>query len=234
MTLNEALSDDVRIRRLWKELQEEDRILDLGYRTKNNCVIGTKGGIHGHNNVVFQAAIWSQLESYPSGTFLDLGSGGGEIVIRFARKGWQSYGIDFCFNCYQVAQEEIARCEEEGHIPQGKAKIAWGNFFPPEFPVFQSQDRTEDSFRKDIANHLRDNHPSGNPYSRLGIALAEIDVWYHYQVERRENILRLFAEYAKSGAELFFISSFRDTFTVPANLTLEDSFEGVLFRYKKS
>ncbi len=73
---------------------------------------------------------------------------------------------------------------------------------------------------------------SSNPYAELGIGLHEIDLFYHYQVERRDNILRLFAQYGRVGAHLLFVRSVFDTATTPSNIDEIAQWNG-LYLYRK-
>lgn len=190
--------------------------------------IGSKCGIHGSNS--FNFAMLRLLFSYNApGTFLDLGSGIGESVIYAAHHGWQSYGIEFCRNAYLAAKQNIAAAEAAGYIPQGIARIALGNFFPSGFQVNDPCPEDEDLFRVDLEKHYR---VQGDPYEELGITLADVDLCYHFQVQRRETMLQLFSEQGKRGGKLLFTQSMRNASPIPSNLEVIASI-GAVTLYEK-
>lgn len=179
-------------------------------------IIAGKGGLHGGASDPL-GALRLLMQHYPKGVLLDFGSGAGEAVIYGAHHGWQSYGIEFCNNAYGLSIRNIQSAEEAGYITQGLAKIVHGNFFPNDFQVRRHDDREEDGFREPIEKHTRECE-AGNPYIDLGVGLDQVDLFFHYQVERRDNILRLVSERAKSGAKLLFRATISDSFEVPQNL----------------
>lgn len=191
--------------------------------------VGGMTGIHGSVSYSVHAMLRMVLRQLSSGNFLDLGFGDGSVVIDSAREGWRAYGIDFCRNCYTFANENILAAEREGYIAQETTRLALGNFFPQWFVRETGQG---DGFRDQI-----NAHPaiSGNPYEILGIKLHEIDVFYHYQVERADNILHLFSEYAKAGARLFFVRTLSDTVKPLKGIAIESSLDylGVIVYQKK-
>ncbi len=81
-------------------------------------LLGSKTGLHGGSNSVFEASLRWLLEYLPRGTFLDLGCGAATPVMYAAHHGWKAYGIDFCGNCYQASRENIQMAEEAGYIPR--------------------------------------------------------------------------------------------------------------------
>ncbi|MFC1648813.1 hypothetical protein ACFL1B_05125 [Nanoarchaeota archaeon] len=121
--------------------------------------------------------------------------------------------------------------EETDFIQPGKARIAQGNFFPTDFQVKRHDVEKEDKYRSQIEEHLRD-YKAGDPYRDLGLSLDQVDLFYHYQVERKDNILRLISERAKPGAKLLFTASMRDTCEVPENLE-EITSEERFYLYEK-
>ncbi len=131
--------------------------------------------------------------------FLDLGSGTGLPVIYAARDGWQSYGIEFNRGAYEFSIENIKRAEELGMIKQGTARIAHGNFFPEGF--YRPRKKSlYDKFRKYLDFH--EAHKTGDPYAELNLRVEDVDLFYHYQVELKDPLLRLVEERGKPGAIL--------------------------------
>lgn len=184
--------------------------------------IGLKGGVHGASSWSY-ASLRYLLDYFPSGVCLDLGSGSGEAVIYGAHHGWRSYGIEFCRNAHGLSIRNISSAERAGYIKPGLAKIAHGNFFPDDFQVTRLDDHEEDAFHEELERHREScgsQNPHSTPYNTLGITLDEIDLFYHFQVERSDNILRLISERGKPGTKLFFASSFSDTFKVPDNIEI--------------
>ena len=152
------------------------------------------GGIHGSSKYFERALLRCILQDLPRGTFLDLGSSGGLVVIEAARENWAAYGIDLCQRCCSFARECICEAEQVGYIPKDRAIIIEGNFFPPHFQVIRSRG-DDDPFEDPIVKHQRAS-TSDDPYARRRIALANINLFFHYQVERMDNIIRFFAQEA--------------------------------------
>ncbi len=198
---------------------------------RNEEWIGLFFGLHGGSYAYSRGVLRRVSRDLPPGNFLDLGSGAGTIVIEMASESWNSYGIDFCHNCYELGNENIKLVEKEKYIKKKSAKIAHGNFFPKEF-VLSRTDKKEDSFREDIETHLH-TCQNKNPYQKLHLKIKEIDLFYHYQVERKDNILRLFAQQAKPEARLFFVKSFDDAYTLPPNIEKESELDSTFFLYRK-
>lgn len=212
----------------WADIKREDLPILRG-QIVNGEWISTRGGIHGCQSFAL-AGLRSLSAHYKAGTFLDLGSGGGEGVIFAAKHGLRAYGIDFCPNANELAERNIRSAESANYITRDLARIALGNFFPQDFKVERATEG-EDEFREEIDAHQRECCTS-NPYQALGITLKKIDLFYHYQVERRSNILRLVADRAQVGARLLFCASMGDTFEVPVNVR-ETKINGFLTLYEK-
>ncbi len=201
--------------------------------------LGFFGGLHGGSRWHLNATLCMLFDrselyspSYDKPVFLDLGSGTGVQVIYAAHFEWQAYGIDFSRVCYDAAQQNIQSAERAGFIPEKGASIALGDFFPPDFDCLgrwkdsavttldrvvslASFDRrlNRSGFSRCFQREIQDHNLEAagcDPYKKLGIDLAEVDLFYHYQVERCDRILKLFAERAKVGAWLLFARSLPD------------------------
>ena len=113
--------------------------------------------------------------------------------------------------------------ENIGFVPKDSIKIAHGNFFPKYFEIkrvdnIYSGNNYEDLYGQFLEEKLKDCH-TNNPYSELNICLNKVDLFYHFQVERHENLLRFFLENAKPGAILGINRTMlREKYSVPRNL----------------
>ena len=162
--------------------------------------------------------------------FLDLGCGDGNVVIYAAHHGWQAYGIDFDEQCYDLASKAISEATSISFIQEGTAKVAFCNFFPSNFEVSRFDDDTQDAFRECIDLHFISAPPLEVSATELELHLDQVDLFYHYQIERQDNLLRLFSEYAKLGAYLLIAQTMVDeTFAIPKNVFLESEFGKALF-----
>ncbi|MFA6462051.1 MAG: hypothetical protein WCV90_07345 [Candidatus Woesearchaeota archaeon] len=193
----------------------------------NGGMIWSKSGIHGKTYAWFRACLYCLADHLVTEkpleetSFLDLGSSIGNILWNAANIGFKTYGIDMDQECYEASGDIVEMAEKKGIIPTGRTKIAWGNFFPKEFKVKTSV--RHDGFRDRINEHLL-QLPDQDPYVTLGITPPEVDLFYHFQVERLDNILRFFAEYAHSGARLMFVHSEKDSPRLPKGVRMMESF----------
>jgi len=192
--------------------------------------IGLKSGVHGSLRYSF-ASLRHLLNVLPNGIFLDLGSGSGVSVIYGAHHGWHSYGIDFCKNAVDFSLKNIKSAEQAEYINPGLVRIVHGSFFPNDFRVERLDDKDQDLFHDALETH-RQACTATKPYDHLGISLDQVDLFYHYQVERKDNLLRLISEYAKPGAKFLFNATNYDAFELPGNIELIAS-KGALFLYGK-
>ncbi len=210
---------DSRVQYFWQDCLARKPFEVCGER--EGVIIGGKC-FHG-GNAALSGILRYLFEALPKGVFLDLGSGSGENVIYAAQQGWRSFGIELSSPAYDFSLDNITLAESAGYIPAGLARIARGSFFPADFQVSRSALAGQDEFRKRL-EALYDGAPCSDPYKELGIDLEEVDLFYHFQVERKDNIARLFSERARRGAKLLLVSTFRDTFSLPENLVLVDAF----------
>ncbi|MFT4297981.1 MAG: hypothetical protein ACMXX5_02205 [Candidatus Woesearchaeota archaeon] len=145
--------------------------------------------------------------------FVDLGSGVGNVVIYAAHHGWKSYGIEFHKECWKASLLNIEIATESEYIKKQDASTKYGNIFPLEMEIQEfPEDKLEDDFREKLQTF------SDAPKDIEIPEYKNADVFYHYQVERRQNILDLFSEYAKNGAILIFVSTRDDSFAIPNNV----------------
>jgi len=133
------------------------------------------------------------LDELNKGIFLDLGSGEGKIVHLARAHAWKAYGIEL--------NKDI--CSKEKNI-------CHGSFFPDNFEV------------KRIENNISED-PFHDKFAKVSfktpIDYDKVDLFYHFQVERQDNILRLFSKYAKSCAHLLFNQTIMgENYSVPTNV----------------
>src|SRR3989338_82560 len=205
--------------------------------------IGVKCGVHGSCNAafvgilsyVYERLIQNDDYKYRRPTLLDLGSGLGQLVFYAERMGFEPYGIELCDTCYKISQENLSLAEHLGLITPNKVKLARGSFFPNGFSLERRLKEDGDEFRNLLSRHHSECISSINPYQELGKEPTDFDVFFHYQVESRKNILRFFADYARVGAILFFIKTMNDYFTPqdqPKNIIILDKEEEVTLYQK--
>lgn len=160
--------------------------------------------------------------------FLDLGSGIGNILIYASHQGWKAIGIEFSKECCNASKENIKKAEQEGYIPKNSIQITHSNFFPKEFKIKKlPKSKKEDDFREDLDNCEKKSLRKIKPEF-----FKDIDLFYHYQVERRENILTLFSEYAKEKAILVYVATKKDSFKLPKNIIELDNYRE-MYIYQK-
>lgn len=142
------------------------------------------------------------------------------MAIYAAHHGFKSYGIDFNALCIEYANRNIVTAESLGMIPRNSLRVALGNFFSSDIALEERLGgESVDAFR--LENRRLSSAVQGkNPYGELGLRLGEVDVFYHYQVELRQNLLRLVAEHAKVGAWFVITTTMTDTFEIPSTIRL--------------
>ncbi len=195
--------------------------------------IGMKWGIHGGSSNVYLASLRILFRDRPKGKFLDFGFGAGQPVIYAAHDGWESYGIDYSSECLTVVQGHLKRSVEAGFIEDGSVKLARGNFFPSDFrreniDDFVAFSEARDEFEKDC--------PKNDPYEELGMALEEVDLFYHHQVQPMQHMLDLFAQYAKGGAEFVLTKTVKEDthWEVPDQIELLEKAPGPIYLFRKN
>ena len=170
----------------------------------------------------------------PSAEFpilVDLGTGSGKMLIYGAKHGWKCFGVEGDKECVERAQKDIKDAEDANFIEAGLALVAEGDFFPTNLRVSRVPDnRSEDPFFGFLNagyDHSKNSSPDAplGVWESMGLDIAEADLWYHFQVERHENLLRFFKLHAKSGAYLVINQTMTlDTFDCPDNVEKLASF----------
>jgi len=151
--------------------------------------------------------------------FLDMGHKTALFPIYASRHGWLGYGIELCIDWYAVSKYNVTEAVNSGMVIDGSVRVANGSFFPSRFRVRRPRDTNIDVYRHSIEVHTGVNR---NAYSELGITPKDIDLWYHFQVETFDNIIRFFAKYAKSGSFLLFnVTNLRERHKLPRKVHLE-------------
>ena len=69
-----------------------------------------------------------------------------------------------------------------------------------------------------FGEYCRDVPRNTGCYEQLGLSPDEVDVFYHYQVERTDNLLRFLAEYGKDGAFLLLTRSMPEKYKLPLGI----------------
>jgi len=158
--------------------------------------------------------------------FLDLGSGTANLPIYASHHNCESISIEFSKECFTAAKENIEKSKSYQKAP---IHHYHANFFPNEFKAAIqtfSNDAKEDDFRSLLNKHEKTK--SVEPE-----VLQKATIWYHYQVERKQNILNLFKTYAPIGALLIMNGTRDDTFTLPKDVEVVDVEHEILI-FKKN
>jgi SAM-dependent methyltransferase len=204
----------------------------------NSCLYDSKGNPLGQYGTTHSTTLFTHLALMRylfdlknifsnNPIFLDLGSGVGNVVIYAAHHDWDSYGIEISKNCYEASLINVQMAEESGFIKKNSAKLQYGNMFSLELNIEEFPgDKDEDDFRQDL------NKFSDAPRGVVCVDLDKVDLFYHFQVERRQNILDLFSMYAKKDSLLVFVATRNDSFELPKNVILVDN-ELDMYVYKK-
>jgi len=162
--------------------------------------------------------------------FLDLGSGVGNILIYASHQGWKAIGIEFSKECCNASKENIKKAEQSGYIQRNNIEIIHSNFFPKKFKIKKlPKNKKEDDFREDLDKCEKKCSKKIKPEF-----FKEIDLFYHYQVERRQNILNFFSEYAKEKAILVYVATKKDNFKLPENIIEMGNYLGMHIYQKSS
>lgn len=167
----------------------------------NRCVFDCKDAITTGNDVPI---------------FADLGCGLGLVSIFAAHHGWKSYGIDINPECVHYAKENAQSGIKAGFIAKGSVNFAKGDIFPSDFDYSGNPH----NFFNEYLTELR-NQQSTNPYELLEIKPSDVDLFYHYQIETIDNLLRFFSQYTKKGAVFLFSGSFTEKpYELPSDVQL--------------
>jgi len=185
----------------------------LVYSEHNGFPIGFGVGMHGTVPYVL-GALRTVMMALPKGTFLDLGSGSGEAATYAAKSKWDAYGIEVSRKAYELSKEKIDIARDKRFIKK-IPKIGYGNFFPKGFDF-----RVDSSggYAWDGLEEMLLEAKDADPYQEIGLDISHVDLFYHFQVAFKKDILNLFSEQAKSGAMLFFVASLEDECSIPENV----------------
>ena len=192
------------------------------YDPKKGIFLGNPKTFHGTtppHYLAFLVGLFdavAQAIGYHRPAFLDLGSGIGEVVIYAAHRGLNAYGIDFDEAHHQEAVRKIGIATKTGFTGHGNAKVACGSFFPESFKAERILNNPEEDMYAD--EHQSPEHRKRDCYPELGIGLGQVDLFYHYQAERVQNILRLMSEYAKTRSILALLRVWQDSFQIPPDI----------------
>lgn len=185
-----------------------------------NTRYGTWGTFHATTLATYAGLVRSFLDELPKGTFLDIGSGIGCMLIYAAKQGWQSKGIEYAKPCWEAAQMQIKKANLAKKIDNKYASC-----FPKTFKIkTYLQNKKEDDFRETLAAYTA---------PPIQASFLDAHVWYHYQVERRQNILDLFDTYAHIGSYIIIVKTRDDTLVIPEHIVIHDTFEEMSI-YKKT
>lgn len=190
---------------------------------------GTPYGQYGtlHSTTLFtHLALMRTIFSRRTGTFIDLGSGSANLVIYAAHDGWNAIGIEKSKECSSCAAKNVEKALRAGFMRKENVKLISADFFPKGFRIEKMKNNSrEDDFREKLEGIK-------NRKNIDAALLQEADLFYHYQVERRQNILDLFSRYAKRDAVLVFVETRKDSFKIPDDVALLDHHMGMSI-YKK-
>ncbi|MFT4303747.1 MAG: hypothetical protein ACMXYG_04220 [Candidatus Woesearchaeota archaeon] len=218
--INELMKSNIYVK--YKIDVSTSQDFDSIYYDEKGIAFGQYGTTHSTTLFTHMALLRTFFDVLPKGEFLDLGSGVGNILIYASNQGWKAIGIEFSKGCIKGSIKNIALAKEKGY-DVSKIQLRNENFFPLKFKIEKMLNNSnEDDFRVDLEK-IKVKHTSYNFFA---------DLWYHYQVERRQNILNLFSEFAKQNALLIFVQTKDDSFVIPNDIILLDNYEG-MFIYKK-
>jgi len=136
-------------------------------------------------------AIRHSLFPKPPAEILDLGAGSGMVVIEFAKRGYNAYGIE-------INKQRIREAIQNAETATGKIKFAQGNYLPKEFRA-----------RLQPAPNLFLN--GKDAYKSLGKQPKDFDAFYiHPYPEQMDLILEFFRIYARQDAVLMALGDEAD------------------------
>lgn len=145
--------------------------------------------------------------------FIDLGCGCGRPSLEASHRGWSSLGVDVDQDSVNAANELAKRGADEGFIsPSMAPTFAHNNFYPEGFertypPGFNPHSVFIQEGEATIDYLMAHCTVARANYEAAGFGLDKIDVFYHYQLESLENLLRFFSRYAKVGALFVLVGS---------------------------
>lgn len=155
----------------------------------------------------------------------DLGASVGAISLLAAHSGWKVHSWELNSNVYPLTKRIIKQAKKEKYLDDKLINFHKGSFFPKEFDV-ERKGLHLDFYGNYILKYSNKNRKFASIKD-----LQEVDLFYHYQVERTENILKLFSQYAKKDAILLMVRTQMDPFNVPDNIRIFD-YKNYLLAYK--
>jgi len=163
--------------------------------------------------------------------FLDLGCGKGLIVALASYMGCESYGIEYHKKLVEFSKKGLEEVDSKLRF-NIEPRINYGNFFPKDFKLERLS--SDDDFKKWNERHFYTSRDT-DAYSELGIHSDQIDIFYHYQIQDFNSVIRFFSEYAKHGSWLLFAPSvqFIDKMKLPENIHLMNSRSNFLYLFEK-
>ncbi len=141
-------------------------------------------------------------------TFMDLGCSIGWVTAVAASYGWRTLGVEIDKGCAEAAKRTILNAQAEGLITQPDlATIIHGNFYPEGFDMGRLiEDPRKDPYQSELQQGkiLEPGDPVN--YSQHGFNLAEVDIFYHFQVEPTSRLLSFFNQYASRGSLFYLVA----------------------------
>lgn len=145
--------------------------------------------------------------------FLDMGSSATLPGIYAAHHGFMSHNIEAIAKYYAKGMSNIERARSNGLIDGKKIKLVLGDMYPKYF----KRERESYSLFEYRLHNITLRSPKDS-YERLGIDPGDIDVFYHYQVDSKKNLLTFFSKCAKKGAIFVFVDYYKDRCILPDNV----------------
>lgn len=189
-------------------------------------VFGQYGTLHS-TSLFSSLAILRMLLDKSNGTFVDLGCGVGIPIIHALHHGWTSIGIEISKGAFECCKKNIKTAIEKKYIIDKNYQLFNTSFFPKDFEITTDSNFNQDDFREEL-NKLQNANNSHIDSKEL----IKGDFFFHYQVERRQNILNLFSEYGKKDSFLLFVATREDKYVLPDEIKEIDNWKDI-FLYKK-
>lgn len=206
----------------------------------SNAIYGQYGTLHS-TSLFSHLALLRMMFNYLSKnkkyskTFVDLGCGIGVPMIYALKHNWNSVGIEISKGAINCCKANINNSIENNFLnkkSKDKYKLYNKSFFPENFSISKSNSKGQDDFREEL-NKLYKCNKSKNKHIPKSI-IKNADLMYHYQVERRQNILNLFSKFCKENSYLIFVATRDDKFIIPKNVMKIDEYNGLTIYQKKS
>ena len=198
-------------------------------RDENNNIFGQYGTLHSTTLFSHIAILRCLFNEFKNGIFIDLGCGVGIPLILALHHDWNAVGVEISKGSFSCCKKNINFAKKNNYINNNcKYKLFNKSFFPAEFQITTDKKNGEDDFREELNKLSNDNND--NIDSSI---LKKCTLWYHYQVERRQNILNLFSKYATINSILVFSATRNDSFKLPKDIIEIDNLDD-MWIYKKN